>query len=209
METFYNAVMSEAGDFQVETYSIESLVFADKLASAIDDIRAVDTVSATQWDRVVEFSRGLDSKEAWLERVAQAEDNNISTRIQAGEEFLHYSRDEEKFLQVVSMRTSKGKIIAKRAFGNTWTDYKAVIGKALDLGVDLFDADGNVKPKTALHTEYSEKDKEEKPEKTEADKMQAVLHTYKSIYAKLSKEERADCRKLIENIHENMEVATW
>jgi len=204
MNTLFNAVLSDNG-FQVETYTCESLVFADKLASAIDDIRAVDTVSATQWDKVVEFSRGLNSKEEWLVRVEVAEDNNVSTRTASGEEFLHYSRDEEKSLGVVSMRTSKGKIIAKRAFGNTWTDYKAVIGKALELGVDLFDADGKVKPKSALHSEYSEKEKDAQSEKTPADKMQTVLHTYKSIYAKLSKEERADCRKLVENIHNMVE----
>ena len=201
MNVQYSSIATATNGDMIETYTVESLVFADNLASAIDDCRAVDGVSETQWEKIAEFSRGMDTPEQWLDRVERAEENNLTTRKADGEEFNNYSNEECKRLGVVSTMTKAGKPIARACFGKSWCDYKGIVRKALEHGVDLFDEDGNVKAKGKLAKEYGESDTADKAEKSAADKMQTVLNAYKGLYAQLTGSEQEDCRKLIENIH--------
>jgi len=206
MATFNMAQVQLDDSTISNVYQFVSVQFDNELASVIEDYRAAEAVEQDQWNKTAQacIDAGCDSKESWVEHYSKAEQNNVSTRIAGGEVIEHYTREEMKANPLlVSRMTAKGEIIAKQCFSATWNTDKAIIGKALENGVPLFDVTGTIKPKTALQTEYKAEIEGTKVEKTAAAKMLSVINTYGALYAQLSDAEKIDARHMIANVHTN------
>ena len=118
------------------------------------------------------------TSEQWKDYFLTAEEEQVIAREANGE---------------VVKRTKAGNIVASRAFPKTWNTDKAIIGKALAEGLDLFDEDGKPKAKSALQQEY--KDTPKDSDKTAMEKILTTCNTFASLYGQLENQDERDLAK--------------
>lgn len=161
------------------------IVFNNKLADTITDYQAGEDFERDKWGDMVRdaVNNACTTKDEWKARYMDAEREQAAERQFNGETIAC---------------TKNGTPIASKAFPKTWNTDKAIIGKALDEGVDLLDENGNAKPKTAIQEEYKEKAGNSK---TDMEKILTVISTYGNIYTKLNDDERELARAAIAAIN--------
>lgn len=172
----------------MSNFTIVEADYNNPLASVITDYSAAERFEADKWGEAVRLTMDPDtglvmSAEEWKDYYAAAEREQADVRMAAGEDIP---------------MTKAGKIIASKAFPKTWNTDKAIIGKALTEGLDLFDEDGNPKAKSALQNEYKEVPKEEK---SAFDKIITTINTYNALYGQLTDEEKEVARIAIGAVH--------
>ena len=171
------------------TFQIVEADYSNPLASVITDYAAAEQFENDKWGDAVSLAYDTDlcrtrTSEEWKNYYLNAEIEQVAVRVAAGEDVKH---------------TKAGKIVASKAFPKTWNTDKAIIGKALDSGLELFDADGKPKPKSALQEEYKEVPKEN--ERTAMEKIMTTINTYGALYDQLTDDEKEMARIAIGVFH--------
>ena len=176
-----------------------------RLANVITDCLVVSETEKHQWSDMVWvcYEQAVEdnvlTKDAWVDVYQAAETENVAVRVIAGENVAC---------------NKKGVPIASKAFSKTWNTNKAILGKALEVGVPIM-VDGAPVPKTQLEKNYKEALKSQKeaeageggeeggddgtPDtKTDYEKARAVVATLEVIYNKLDPLEQSSIHALLD-----------
>ena len=165
-------------------FEIHSADYTNPLADVITNYAAAEQYDTDKWGEMVRLTYKSDDgtvfdAEGWKEYYLDAESEQAAVRESAGE---------------VIPRTKKtGAIVASKAFPKTWNTDKAIIGKALTEGIELFDDTGEVKPKSALQKEY--RDAEKDTDKTAFEKILTTINTLNTLYSQLGTQDEVDAAK--------------
>ena len=164
-------------------FEIHSADYTNPLADVITNYAAAEQYDTDKWGEMVRLTFKSDDGtvmdfEEWKDYYLDAEAEQAGVRESAGE---------------VIPRTKKGAIVASKAFPKTWNTDKAIIGKALAEGIELFDDDANPKPKSALQKEYKEADKDS--DRTAYEKILTTINTFGSLYGQLGTQDEVDAAK--------------
>lgn len=155
--------------------------YTNPLASVITDYQAAEQFESDKWSEAVSLTMVdgvVMSGDQWKDYYLKAEEEQVASRESNGE---------------IVKRTKKGKIVASQAFPKTWNTDKAIIGKALTEGLDVFDADGNPKAKSALQKEYADTPKDS--DKSDYEKILTTINTFQSLYGKLTDQDEIDAAR--------------
>ena len=170
-------------------FTIPTTDYSNPLADVITDYQCHEQYEIDKWSEAVSLTRIDDetvmSADQWKEYYLEAESENVVARELNGE--------------VVKRTKKTGAIVASAAFPKTWNTDKAIISKALDTGIDLFDEDGKPKPKSALQKEY--KDTPKDSDKSAMEKILTTISTYGALYAQLDSDEQELARTAMAVIH--------
>ena len=159
----------------------------NELANVISDYVAGEQFEANKWaDMVMYAYNGNYDADGWKGACETAEEDQAGRREAKGEKIE---------------RTKAGKVICSKAFPKTYRTDKAIIGKALQEGVSLVDADGIAKPKSALQEEYKEAAEVSKPEKPAYEKITTVINAYEALFDQLTHEEQGIISGMVTQFH--------
>ena len=161
-------------------FEIHSADYNNPLADVITNYAAAEQYDTDKWGEMVRLTFKADDgtvmdADEWKNYYLDAELEQAAVRESAGEVIPH---------------TKKGVIIASKAFPKTWNTDKAIIGKALAEGIELFDDDGQPKGKTALQKEYKDADKD--TDKTAFEKIMTTINTLNTLYGQLGTQDEVD-----------------
>jgi len=111
-------------------------------------------------------------------------------------EILEYRKAQGENVQT---KTGKWKM-SKVCSNSTYSSTKAVVGGALEAGVDLLDADGNIKGKSQLEKET----KEAKPEKSADEKLATAYATFINIYGNCTENTQREYASLLKELADSV-----